>query len=61
MYCMTGFGLVSAGVKKEITSDQVALWDFEKFIVPFGIPKMIVVDVDGLFLECSRRLPNIPY
>ena len=46
---MTGFGLATATGMKEITSYQVARWDFGNFFVPFGIPKTIVVDADGLF------------
>ena len=54
--CMTGFGIVSAIRLEEITSDQAPRWAFGNFFVPFGIPKIIVVDADGLFLECSGRL-----
>ena len=61
LYCMTLFGLVSAIGMKEITSDQVARWYFGNFFVPFGIPKMIVVDADGIFLEFSRILSKRTY
>ena len=47
--CMTGFGIVAASGLKEITSEKIAPWDFGNFFVPFGIPKMIVVDAYGLF------------
>ena len=46
---MTGFEIEAATVMREITSDQAARWDFGNFFVPFGIPKIIVVDADGLF------------
>ena len=32
-----------------MTSDQAAKWDLGSFFVPFGLPKMIVVDSDGRF------------
>ena len=60
MDCMTVFGIGAATGLKEITSYQAALWDLGKLFVPFGLLKMIVVDADGFFLECSiiisRRL-----
>ena len=46
---MTLFGIGAAIGIKEITSDQAARWSFGNFFVPFGIPKIIVVDSDGLF------------
>ena len=49
--CMKGFWLEEASGLKEITSDQVSRWDFGNVCVPFGIPKMIVVGADELFLE----------
>ena len=58
---MIGFGISAATGMKEITSDQAVRWAFGNFFVPFGLPKMIVVDADGLFLECSRRLSKLPY
>ena len=54
--CMTGSGLRAATELKEITSDQAARWDFGNFFVPFGIPKMIVVDADGLFAEMFKKI-----
>ena len=50
--CMTGFGLGAAIVLKKIKSDQATRWAFRKFLVPFGLPKTIVVDAYGLFMEC---------
>ena len=47
--CMTGFEIGAAIGLKKITSDQSARWDFRSFYIPFGIPKIIVVDTDGLF------------
>ena len=47
MDCMTVFGLGSAIFLKEIKSDQAARWGFGNFFVPFGLPKMIVVDANG--------------
>ena len=49
MDCMTRFELGAAIRLKEITSYQAARWDFGNFFVPFGIPKIIVVDADGIF------------
>ena len=46
---MTVFGLGESSGMKEVTSDWVAQWDFETFFDTFGLTKMIVVDVDGLF------------
>ena len=45
---MTGYGVVSANVLKGITSDQATRWTFGNFLALFGLPKMIVVDADGL-------------
>ena len=56
--CMTGFGLAAATGMKEITSDQNTIWAFGNLSVPFGLPKMIAVDADGLFLEFLIRLPK---
>ena len=58
---MKRFGIGAASGMKEIISYQVARWAFGKFFVPFGIPKMIVVDSGRFFLECSRKLFRIPY
>ena len=40
---------------KETTSDQAVLWDCGNFSVKFGIPKMIVVDADGIFSGMSNN------
>ena len=40
---------------KEITSFHAARWDFGNFFVPFGLPKMIVVDADGLFSGIFKK------
>ena len=58
---MTGFGIGEDIVMKEIAPDQVAWWDFGNFFFSFGLPKIIVVDADGLFLEFSRRLSKRTY
>ena len=52
---MTGFGIAPANGMKEITSDQAARWDFGNFFVSFGLPKMIVVDADGLFSGSFKK------
>ena len=52
---MTGFALGEAIGRKEITSDQASLWDFGNFFVPFGLPKMIVVDEDGFFSGMFKK------
>ena len=46
---MTRFGIGSSIGMKKITSDQAARWYFVNLFVPFGLPKMIVVDADGFF------------
>ena len=38
------------------TPEQFAQWDFGNFFVPFGPPKMIVVDADGIFV-----MPKKPF
>ena len=43
------FGLGAAIGLKEITPEQATRWDFGNLFVPFGIPKIIVVDADDLF------------
>ena len=47
--CIIGFGVEAATVMKKITSDQAVQWAFGNLFVPFGIPKKIVMDADGLF------------
>ena len=59
--CMTLFGLVAATGLKEITSYQATRWRFGNFFISFGLPKIIVVDTDGHFLEFSGRLSKIPH
>ena len=61
LYCMIGFGIGEYIGLKEITSDQAVGWAFGDLFVPFGLPKMIVVDADEIFLGCSIRLSEIPY
>ena len=53
--CMTGFGLWAAIGMEKITSDQFERWDFGNFFVLFGLPKMIVVDADGIFSGISKK------
>ena len=52
---MTGFGLGAASGLKEISPDQFSQWDFGNFFVPFGLPKIIVMDVDGLFAGMFKK------
>ena len=52
---MTVFGIVSDSVLKDIKLYQVACWDFGNFFVLFGIPKMIIVDADGLFSGIFKK------
>ena len=59
--CMTGFGLWAAIGMEKITSDQFERWDFGNFFVPFGSSKMIVVNANGMFLVCPRKLFKRPY
>ena len=47
--CMIVSGIRASSRLKEITSEQVTRWAFVNFFVPFWIPKIIVVDVDGIF------------
>ena len=58
---MKGFGIGAATVLKEITPYQAAQWAFGKFFVTFGIPKMIFVDADALFLKISGIISKRPY
>ena len=44
MCYMVGFGIGAAIGLKEITSYQATQWGFGNFFVPYGIPKIIVVD-----------------
>ena len=53
--CMTVFGLGSASGLKKITSDQVVRWDFGNFFVPFGLPKIMVVNADGVFAGMFKK------
>ena len=46
---MIGFGIWEASGTKEIRSENVAQWEFGNLLVPFGPPKMILVDADGNF------------
>ena len=55
MDCMIEFCIGAASGPKEIISDQVIRWDFGEFFVPFELPKMIVVDTDGLFAGIFRK------
>ena len=55
---MTGFGLAAATGMKEVTSDQATQWDFGNFFVPFGIPKIIVVNADELFWNVQEDFPR---
>ena len=58
---MTGFGLGAVTGMKEVTPYQAVRWDFENFLVPFGILEMIVVDADDFFLGCSRIISSRTY
>ena len=46
---MTGFGIGSAIVLNDITSQQLSQWYFVNFLVLFGLPKLIFVGADGIF------------
>ena len=52
---MTVFGIVEAIGMKEIIPDQAVRWAFGNLFVPFGIPKMIVVDADGIFAGIFKK------
>ena len=52
---MSAVGIGASIILKSITSDQIAQWAFGKCFVPFRLPKMIVVDADGLFPGMSRN------
>ena len=45
---MTGFGIETVIGLKEVTSYQAARWDFGNFFDPFGIPKIIIMNEDGV-------------
>ena len=44
--CMTVFGIGSASGLKQIELDQATRWYFGNFFVPFGLPKIIVVEAN---------------
>ena len=52
---MTVFDIGAATKLSENTLDQVAWWDFENFFVPFGIPKIISVDADVIFVGIFKK------
>ena len=52
---MTGFGIAADTRMKECISDQAARWAFGNLFVPFGVPKIIVVDADGIFSGIFRK------
>ena len=58
---MKVLGLGALSGLKQIASDQVTQWAFGKIFVTIGLPKRIVADSDDFFMECSRKLSNIPY
>ena len=47
--CMTGFARATFLRGPAIDSQDVAMASFAAFFIPFGIPCLIIVDVDGLF------------
>ena len=59
LYCMTEFGLISASGLKEIKSNQVSRWNFVNFFVPFGIPKIVLVDADGISSGMFSIFPGV--
>ena len=61
LHFLTGFGIGAAISPKKITPDQAIRWDFVNLFVLFGFPKMIVVDADGIFLECLGIISKIPH
>ena len=52
---MTGFGIGASIELKKITSDQSIRWNFGNFFVTFGLPKIIVVDADGIFAGMFKK------
>ena len=53
--CMKGFGLGAETELKEITSGQATQWAFRNFFFPFGIPKVIVMEVDGISVGMFKK------
>ena len=47
--CTTRFASYTERVMNDPTSDQVASWYFSTLFVPYGLPKLIIVDADGFF------------
>ena len=47
--CMTGFAAATFLRGPAIDSQDVAMASFAAFFIPFGIPRLIIVDDDGLF------------
>ena len=52
---MIEFGLGAASGFKEVKLDQVLLWACGNLFFPFGLPKTIVVDTDGLFYGTCKK------
>ena len=52
---MTGFCLAASIGMKEITPEQATWWAFGNFFVPFGLPKMIFVDANGIFAGMFKK------
>ena len=61
LYCTTLFGLEPTIGMKEFTPNQEVTWYFGNLFVPFGLPKMIVMDAGRVFAGISRKISYIPY
>jgi len=53
---MTGFAHAAFITDKPTTSDALAVTVFSNFFVPFGLPRLVVVDADGLFTGNFREM-----
>ena len=49
--CMTGFAAATFLRGPAIDLQDVAMASFATFFIPFGIPRLIIVDDDGLFKD----------
>ena len=52
---MIGSGIVESRVLNELKPEQVTLWSFGNFFVTFGLPNIILVDVDEIFVGMLKN------
>ena len=52
---MIVFGIGADSVRKVFKLDQFTRWYFGKSFVPFGLPKIVVVNAYGIFAGMFRK------